>query len=435
MLRNFFLLPLKWLLTLGLVAGLLAGAVAVNYFVRRALADESEKDAVEQPDRVKDGKIELGAKLARDRGLQDERARPTRWYPRVLVYGRVVPNPQATTELRSPFAGTLRAAPSTPWPVPGKPVQAGQLIGRVDIRIGPLERLDLQVKLKQACNDLRGAEEVLQVRQQQVNRLQKVATPEIVSRRELDEALVELAKARTQKENAKAALDLWQQAQDAIDGRDQHPGSSAWSVPLKATAAGEVTELAGQPGMAVEAGALVARVIDFRRALVRMDVPQEALAAGPPQEIDLLAVSGPGSDDPRERPAGVRATLVGAAPQVDAISQLAGYWYEVAAGKGEDRSGASWRLGLFVRARVEVRSGKPRKAVSVPEQALIYRQGKTWVYVRTEPGKYRHREVEVLGRDNDRWVLGSGVTAGDPVVYRQAQLLDSEEHKGAVDTD
>jgi hypothetical protein len=52
------------------------------------------------------------------------------------VYGRVVPNPRATAEVRAAFAGTLRARPGA-WPALGAWATAGQVLGWVDIRVGP----------------------------------------------------------------------------------------------------------------------------------------------------------------------------------------------------------------------------------------------------------------------------------------------------------
>src|SRR5262249_59614328 len=127
----------------------------------------------------------------------------------------------------------------------------------------------------------------------------------------------------------------------------------------------------------------------------------------------------------------------GAAPQIEPASQMAGYWFEVrpdvtapaapesngsGALKGDTRlrAGAVWRPGLFVKAFVKVPESAPRPAVSVPEGALLYHQGRALVYVRLSPGRYERREVRVLGRDGDRWVLASGVTAGGPGLRRPA---------------
>jgi HlyD family secretion protein len=405
----------KWAVALALFGGLLGLAYAANAWARRQRAAE-EGEAVSLPRRAENGVVKLGAELAASHGIQDEPARAVLWYPPLVVYGRVVPNPQATAEVRSPFAGTLRADPNAPWPTPGRRVEAGQVVGRVDIRVGPQERLDFQAKLNDARLKQQGAEDVLKVQQGRVGRLQKATAAESVSRRELDEALVALTEARTQAATAAAAVTLWQQALRAVERGGDRPAAT-WGEPLTVPAAGEVTELAARPDMAVEAGGLVARVVDFRRVLVRLDLPPEALTPGPPEQVELDGTPP------------VPATLAGAAPQVDAASQLAGYWYEA-----HTDGGAACRPGRFVKAVLRVGS-KPQEAVTVARGAVLCHQGRHLVYVRLNPGRFERREVQVLGQDGDRWVLAAGVTAGEAVVTRQAQVLLSEEFRGEVDND
>jgi multidrug efflux pump subunit AcrA (membrane-fusion protein) len=249
--------------------------------------------------------------------------------------------------------------------------------------------------------------------------------------------LLQLAEAQTQLAVARAAAELWQKALEELDR-----AGPTWQRPLTAPAAGEVTELAAQPGAVIEAGGLVAQVVDFHRALVRLEIPAEALAEGPPSQVELFALpaaapalGGAGRQPSAGSPAaGARATLVGLAPQVDPASQLGGYWYEV--------TGTGWRPGVFVQSSLPLPRAGGREAVSLSATALLYHQGRALVYVRLDPGKYMRREVEVLGRDGDRWVVAArqglgltGVRAEDSVVYREAQVLLSEEFRVDVDND
>ena len=95
----------------------------------------------------------------------------------------------------------------------------------------------------------------------------------------------------------------------------------------------------------------------------------------------------------------------------------------------------AWRPGLFVQAHLKTSGTNSQEAVSIPSTALLFHLGRTLVYVRIGPGRFQRREVRVLGREGDRWVLAAGVTAGEPVVYRQAQVLLSEEFKPQGDLD
>jgi len=124
------------------------------------------------------------------------------------------------------------------------------------------------------------------------------------------------------------------------------------------------------------------------------------------------------------------------------------YWYDVNADPssepkdarpgatvpGEQR--AAWRPGLQVKAFVKPPAAQPHQAVSVPVSAVLYHQGQALGYVRIEPGKYARREVRLLGRENNRWVLAPyqtlapvGVRPGELVVVRQAEILLSEESR------
>src|SRR2546429_259791 len=92
----------------------------------------------------------------------------------------------------------------------------------------------------------------------------------------------------------------------------------------------------------------------------------------------------------RSTSARIYRTQPGAAPQVDAVSQFAGYWYEVspkfpspspaAAAPGH----STWRPGLFVKAALVGQHAKVQEAVAVPGTALLYHQGRTLVYVSRE---------------------------------------------------
>src|SRR5205814_337647 len=125
---------------------------------------------------------------------------------------------------------------------------------------------------------------------------------------------------------------LWANALQEIEQRNEVPNST-WSRPLMAPAGGEITELAAQPGATVEAGGLVLRIVDFGKPWVRLDLPPEFLAAGPPPEsVELTALTpvpsglrGPTNrTDSNGQTEPVKAMLVGPAPQVDAASQYAG---------------------------------------------------------------------------------------------------------------
>ena len=437
---RFLLTPLKWVAALLLLAGLAFAAYLVHGLADAERAPRGDRDRVSSKTRVKEGVINLGEENVKRYGLEMAKARAEQWRERVPVYGRVVPNPQATAEVRVRFAGTLRTASGQTWPAPVSASRRGRCWGGWTCAVGPEVRLDLHHKLAEARIKQQGAEEELKLHQGRADSLKAVTSKAILARGELDAALVQLAQVRTQLATAKAAAVLWQTALEEIGRRGP---DSPWSEPLRAPAEGEVTDVAGRPGTAVEAGGLVARVVDFRRPLVQLDVPPEVLASGVPSRVRLLATAtstpalqGVLKRSPSDQAAAdVEATLVGPTPQRDVTTQLAGFWYDVKLPPLP--AFAAWRPGLQVKAFLHLARGKATLAVSVPEAAVLYHEGRTLVYVQVGSDKFQRREVTLLGREGDRWILARRrntdpmeVVAGETVVCRQAQILLSEEFRG-----
>ena len=80
--------------------------------------------------------------------------------------------------------------------------------------------------------------------------------------------------------------------------------------------------------------------------------------------------------------------------------------------------------GLFVWVSVPV--GNPRRAIAVPPSAVLQHEGKTFVFVASEPGSYRRRDVEV-GVVTPAWTeIRRGLEEGQQVVDRGAFYLKSE---------
>jgi hypothetical protein len=450
---------LKWLISLGVLLGLFWGAYEVHHRIRATDAEKSSA-ILRASEKANDRSLKFPEAAAQGHGLKYATAEEAEWREQAVVYGRVIANPAATVAIQSPVAGTLRG--DGHWPAPGQRVRAGQLLGRVEIRVGRLEQLDLQSKLAETLVKRKRAEEVRDRRQELVKR-QAMASPGAVTQVQREEAEVQLAEAESQVDSARAVAGLLQNALDEIGQRKESASgavpSSSWSLTLTAPVDGEVTEVGGQPDAAVEAGGLVVRVVDFRRCRVRIDLPPPLLTAGPPADLSLIALTppAPAFAGPTNQLAGaapppaVSARLLGPAPDVDSTSQFARYWYEVDFRKqdGQDASpglhgGSAWRPGLFVKSSVRTPPAAAQPAVKVPAGAVLFHQGRALVYVRTGPGRFQRREVRVLGRQTDYFlvprdiVFGDekvGVDAGEQVVSEQAQILLSEEFRSDIDND
>lgn len=454
------LVLLKWLIALGLVGGLLFAAYVANGLMRAERAAEGEEERIVVPRRVVDGVVELGTELAERSGLAAAPARAAEWIERVPIYGQVVDNPAAVTDLRSPFAGMLREAPDSPWPAPGRWVRAGQTLGWIDVRVSPHERLTLQDNLNTAILKKKGAEKVVALQRERVKRIESVSRSQIVPGQQLDDARVLLTDAETQLAIASASVELWKKALTEAD-RPGHHEPTNFSQPLVAPADGEIVELTAHPGEEVEAGVAIGKLVDARRVLIRLDIPPDLLGAGPPGPLKIQATAAgfssghtlAGSPPPPDATT-IEAIPVGPAPRIDDASQFIRYWYERERDPGEDSgkshkpgsgsgdgegSGMLWRPGLQVQAWMTPRGASKRPAVAVPVESVLLHQGRSLVYIQLEPGEYQRREVRPLGRDGDSWIVTphrdgqpDGLRPGEIVVSRGAQILLSEEFRAEV---
>ena len=70
---------------------------------------------------------------------------------------------------------------------------------------------------------------------------------------------------------------------------------------------------------------------------------------------------------------------------------------------------------------------------SVPADAVVWWQGRAWVYVQIDPQRFARREIPADAPVPGGWFLSKGIDAGDRVVNRGAQQLLSEEFRSQIE--
>jgi multidrug efflux pump subunit AcrA (membrane-fusion protein) len=76
-----------------------------------------------------------------------------------------------------------------------------------------------------------------------------------------------------------------------------------------------------------------------------------------------------------------------------------------------------------------VPAGAPQDGVTVPEAAVVFGEGASWVYLDKGRGRYLRVPVDTVRRTDGGYFLpaAGGVTAGQPVVVNGAGLLLARE--------
>lgn len=73
--------------------------------------------------------------------------------------------------------------------------------------------------------------------------------------------------------------------------------------------------------------------------------------------------------------------------------------------------------------------GEPQSGVIVPNDAVVWWQGRAWVYVQIDPQRFARREMPADAPVPGGWFVGKGIKAGDRIVNKGAQQLLSEEFR------
>ena len=119
----------------------------------------------------------------------------------------------------------------------------------------------------------------------------------------------------------------------------------------------------------------------------------------------------------------VAATLVSPAPRTDPRLQGMSFFYR-----------APVAMGLLpgMNAVAYLPVGPMTQGVIVPAPAVIWWQGKAWVYAQKDPTHFVRREVSTETPAGEGWFVSSGMSAGDRIVVSGAQTLLSEEFRSQI---
>lgn len=317
----------------------------------------------------------------------------------------------ARAAVTAPLGGRLVAPAGGTWPATGATVEAGAVLGELEVALAPgevaaFEALAAEQELRavELAREAREAEVERAAAERELERARRVLESGLGTRQELEraEAALTLATERVRaRDEALAGL-----ARLRAERARRGPGLR---VPLVAPLGGEVASVAAVVGESVPAGAELLRLIAPGRFRVEGRLPEGALGR---VRLDAPAVLTLEAWPER------RWSLDGRgagrlAPELDATTRTAGVRYELV--DPALRAGLRGELGLLLE---EVEA-----AVAVPREALVPENGIASVYVMLAGELFQRREVE-LGVEGDGWVeVRDGLASGERVATRGAWLV------------
>ena len=283
-----------------------------------------------------------------------------------------------------------------------------QTQAREGIRVAPLRDTSMQ-------NELQGTAVLLPVTE-----LATLRNSYVAARARLDRDHVDAGTSRSEYERTKTlyeedqnmSLKAMQDAEAAYRNNVTHVTADEQDASLQLDAARQRWGRAAADWIARSSPALNA-VVDQRELLAQVIFPPGEIAEAP-ASLSLIA---PGNQM-------VRARLVSTLPQVNPQIQGISFLYLV-----PNRPGLAVGMNLAVLVPV----GQPVKGVVVPESAIVWWQGRAWVYEATSANTFTRHEVSTTNPiPGGYFVPDAGLSRGTNVVTAGAQALLSEEFRSQI---
>lgn len=343
------------------------------------------------------GRITLLKDQAWTRDFAVDDVGPRDLTPTLRASGEIRATAGREARLTAPVGG--RVVLATPPPVLGMSIERGQLLGTVAPRLADaVDRPTLVAELRQLRAEVTAAEG-------QVARDQRLAADGAIPARQLDEA-------RTRLEVARARLAGAEGRMAQFDAGASGRGGGRAGFQLRAPVAGTLVELRATSGQSVEAGELLFTVVDLSRVWVHADIFEPDIARVEGATRATFRIDGHAQPFEIAPPDGGVVTV---GKLVDRHSRTVPMIFEV--GNPEGRL----RVGSF--ATVFIATGAPRRALAVPDDAIVDDAGREVVYVQAGGESFERRPVTTGIRSGGWTELVDGVAAGERVVTRGAYAV------------
>jgi cobalt-zinc-cadmium efflux system membrane fusion protein len=306
--------------------------------------------------------------------------------------GRVTFNEASTARVSSPISGRVVELKA----------QAGDAV-RAGGELAVLDSPDLAA----AVADLHKAEADEARKKSALERAKMLYEGQVLAKKDLESAQADFAQARA--ETARAALRL----------RNLAPGSASEEsrYVLRAPISGVVADRQANPGMEVRPDLPnpLYVITDPARLWVLIDLPERDLSkVAPGQPVSVEVDAWPG-----ER---FRARIDRIGMVVDPATRRVPVRCAVANPQG--------KLKPEMYARVTLLADENRRAIRVPNTALVTEGLYSYVFVERSAGVFARRRIGLTVQDRDYSYLESGIDAGERIVVAGSVLLNSELESG-----
>ena len=323
----------------------------------------------------------------------------------VRAAGEIRPVAGKEAQLTAPSAG--RVALVEPIPLIGMPVKKDQVLASISPRVtGGVDRPTLGA-------DVGAAEAETQAARSQLERAQRLVDAQAAPAKTVEEAKTRLKIAEARLEGARGRLAQFEAgARGAGGGR---------VFQVRSPIDGTLTATLAASGQGVEEGQHLFTVIDLDRVwlvakVFEPDVPRVEGAVSARFMID--GYEQPFTVDPSN------GRLVTVGRVVDPSSRTVPVIFEL------DNKSGKLRIGNFT--KTVIATGAPRKALAIPDGAIVDDAGRSVAYVMVEGESFERRVLRLGIRSHGFTEVLEGLAAGEHVVAKGAYEVKLASASGAV---
>jgi len=323
----------------------------------------------------------------------------------VRAAGEIQPVAGKAARLMAPASGRVMLA--EPAPVLGMPVKKGQVLASIAPRLtGGTDRSTIAAEAS-------AAEAEAEVARTAFDRAQRLVSAEAASTRTVEEAGARWKVAEARLTGARGRLAQFDAGASGVGG--------GRVFQIRAPIDGTLAVMDASSGQSVEEGHDLFTVIDLDRVwlvanVFEPDVPKVEGARGAMFTID-------GYDQPFSVDE-TNGKLVTVGRVVDPRTRTVPVIFEV------DNKAGKLRIGNFT--KTVIATGAPRKALAIPDSAIVDDAGKPIAFVMIEGEAFERRPLR-LGIASHGWTqVETGVAAGEHVVTRGAYEIKLASATGAI---
>jgi membrane fusion protein, heavy metal efflux system len=362
---------------------------------RKALGEEAEPPGRITYLKEQQWKTDFALVVAGERDLQDG----------VRATGEIRPVAGKEARLSAPVAG--RVTLIEPVPLLGMPVKKGQVLATI------APRLTAGGDRAGIVADVATAEAEVDAAKAALARAERLLADQAGPAKAVDEAKTRLRVAEARLEGARGRLAQF----DA--GASGAGGGRTFQV--RAPIDGTLALMDVASGESVEEGQLLFSVIDLDRVwlvanVFEPDVPRVEGAHGA-----WFTIEGYAQPFTVDESSGKLVTI---GRVVDPRTRTVPVIFEV------DNSAGKLRIGNFT--KVLIATGAPKKALAIPESALVEDAGKSTAYVMIEGEAFERRPLRIGIRSNGWVQVLDGVAVGEHVVSTGAYEIKLQSAAGSV---